>query len=310
MNFEYEAVNNHLDKADTSFIDVYDYEAKKYVNKKLGIDQIKEQFGSLDGYLESLINKGISVLQFYLRRKNGSGSQLAGPNSVLIMRLGKKDEIKEESKEAIQEKLNFPSISQNQPDMQNLAQSQSHPLNNAYQQQPANQDYYLRQQLLDQKEKFTDKIDDLKEKVVDLKEDRDNYKRKYNKTREEKDELKSQVLLAARDKELALREAKQATQGFLDSEGGQALLTEGLGVVQQALNRTKDATQTNYLASPSQNPKLSDTKRALIMALEQQGISDDICEALYFTLVGLTSNEDFIKEHTILLDLHNLKKQS
>ena len=75
----YQKIKIHLDESVTNFIDVMSLESEKFITRKLSIDKIKNEYGSLDDYFKSLIKKGIEKVQVTLRKKRGTKLSLYFP---------------------------------------------------------------------------------------------------------------------------------------------------------------------------------------------------------------------------------------
>jgi len=303
---EYEQLKAHLNKNDRNFVDVMDYDAQEYIDKGLSKTVLQEKHNGLDNYLTALVSSGERNLQFYQRRVNGSGSQLAG--AVLQMTL----------------KPNTPEAQQPQQPQQQPMQYNTQPqaLNAAPQALPTNTsaaEMFLREKLVDVRERYTEKIKDLNDRISELKDDLDEYKANCKNFRNKNDDLQSQVNLFERekamltrqfeeDKKWALREAENNSKTFFDSENGQLLLQEGLGLASNLMMKHQAA--ASGLNAPQQQAQTaSQIKLALLGVINQEAFNDSYCESVLNTISGLTQNEEFRTDLDKLLKQYELKPQ-
>ncbi|SEA12899.1 hypothetical protein [Bizionia paragorgiae] len=297
---EYEQLKSHLSKNERNFVDVLDYDTQQYIDKGLYKSVLEKKHNGLENYLTKLVSSGERNLQFYQRRSNGSGSQLAGP--VLQMTLKP-----QQPEEPIQQ----PMYNQSQPQALHGAQ-QGLPTNTSA------AEMFLREKLVDVRERYTEKIKDLNERIEELKTDLDEYKSTCKSFRNKNDDLQSQVNLFEREKamltrqfefekQVALKEAESNQKGILDSETGQLLLTEGLGFVSQLA--MKQQATTPGLNAPQQPQASSQIKLALLGVVNQEAFNDGLCETVLNTIAGLTQNEEFKTDLDKLLQQYELKPQ-
>lgn len=303
---EYEQIKAHLDKGASRTAHFFDYDTQQYIDKDLSKRILEEEHNGLDNYLTKLVSSGERNLQVYLRisRKGTSGGQSAGPTLQMTL--------KPQQPEA-------PTPQPAQQPMYNQSQPQA--LQGAQQGLPTNTsaaEMFLREKLVDVRERYTEKIKDLNDRIDELKGDLEEYKANCKTFRNKNDDLQSQVNLFERekamltrqfeeDKKWALREAENNSKNFFDSENGQLLLSEGLGLVSQ-LAMKQQATAPG-LNAPQQPQASSQIKLALLGVVNQEAFNDGLCETVLNTIAGLTQNEEFKTDLDKLLKQYELKPQ-
>ncbi len=282
---EYNKIQHHLQDG-KRWIKVTDLATEKELYRQLFLDDINTQFGSLEGFFESLIKKGYKELQIEMRRKNGTSSILCAPaQNIRISEEVEHQEIKEPAPKT------QPVLAEQYP----MHYPQQHYALNAPV-QPMTYDLY--------KEKYID----LQERYVDLKEENRDLKAKNRKLRESNWDLESRCKTFDREKELDMKLLEISKASFWESEAGKTVIENGLGLAESMVAK-KEIVETG-LSSASENPKHSQTKRALLMMIEQGHVTDAHCEALYYTLAGyMQQGSAFADEHKELLLKHNLKNQ-
>lgn len=280
----YQKISTHLDESVTNFIDVMSLETEKFIARKLSIDKIKTNHGSLDNYFQSLVKKGIEKVQVTLRKKRGSSSVPVGAG--LNIGLGN----------------SAPTVPTPTPD---LPPSHQMPLP-APRTAPSGS---LSSEILRFKnDTLNEKLADIKILLSEEKLKRKAQAKKIEKLDTKNRDLKAKVHLYDREKALEIQELEKSQKGFLDSDAGKELLQTGLSIA--ASLASGNANTTPGLASASENDNLSDAKKALIQFVENEMVLDEHCAAVYYALVGLVEkNEIFSKKLHELLEKHKLQNQ-
>lgn len=310
---EYQLIQQHLSKDEKCFIDVQNYGQlmagvqpnKTYVNKGLTQSAIDNKFESLEKYLQGLVSKGINNLQVFLRRKHGTGQKLI---AALPFRVDTVQEETETTVDAPMENapVNYPQYPQ--------------ALNNAYQSQAPAQKTYdavpisMREELVRIKERF-----------VEVDQERKDYKAKARKLKDRLDDAESQLKFAERDKATELRmqamdhkaeitdlknqhrdeirDLKESQKTFLDSAAGTMLFEKGLGIAEDYTKTL--AGQQQPLAAPAE--QFSQTKTVLLNSIKNSEFNDKNAEAVLFFMEALASKgKPFIEDYEALLIKHKL----
>jgi len=279
----YQKIKIHLDESVTNFIDVMSLESEKFITRKLSIDKIKNEYGSLDDYFKSLIKKGIEKVQVTLRKKRGTSSVPVGAG----LNIGLNNEAAKETPS--------PSLPVSKPS----PSSQTVMYSNAS----------VESEILKYKnEDLREKLTDIKDRIADYKLKEKKQSKKIGLYENKIQKLKAKVHLFNKRKEIELKEIESSRKGFLESETGKELLQTGLSIA--ASLAAKGGTPPG-LASASENEDISESKSALIQFINNDSVSDQDCAAVYYALVGLVdNNKEFTESLVKLLETHNLKNQN
>lgn len=296
---ELEKIQQHLQANQRNYIDVVDLITQRKLETKLYLDQIVEKYTSVEGFIKKLIADGIKSIMVKPRQRNGSSHIPLG--SALNLAIAEKTEA---PKTEIQHELFSQPVTQEV--IPHYSQNNGYnPQNNGYNPQ-LNGGMQMPMVQQSQVLMLREELVRLKDKVIDAENEAKDFKKKYRKIRDARDELQSKVNLSEREKEFALRAAALDSKTFMDSEAGQLLITSGLSFA-ESVAAAKATQPTGALYGAAQNPNYSESKRALIMALEADGISDDICKLMYFTLFGITQKPEFTQELQTLFNKHEIK---
>ena len=288
MSAELQNIQAHLQEQNKNFIDVLNLETERYIKRKLSLDEINNQYGSIENYLTELVKQGISKIQVYRRKKQGNTSALIG--SGLNLEIGE------------QKPENVPT-----PVVTETPQStNSFGLNNSREQTYSPREMYQDKIIL-----LNEKISELKDTISDLKQNKRTNSALIKTLQMEINGYKVDLATFEKNKELDLKLQALESKSFFDSEMGKSLAEEAMGLAASFAQKTP-APQGGQLASPSQNQNISASKKALFQILEKDHATDDVCAKLYYTLVGLIDpgKTEFQKELTNLLNTHNLKNQN
>ena len=275
----YQKIKTHLDQSLTNFIDVMSLETEKYIARKLSIDKIKSDYGSLDNYFQSLVKKGIDKVQVTMRVKRGTSSVPIGPGLNIGLGNSTPTETISSPIQAPSHQMPTPSLSSHSSEI-----------------------------LRFKNDILTEKLADIKMLLSEEKNKRKAQAKKVEKYEDKIRDLKAKVHLYDREKALEIKELEKSQKGFLDSDAGKELLQTGLSIAASLAGG--NANTTPGLSSASENENLSDAKKALIQFVENEMVLDDHCAAVYYALVGLVeNNEVFTNKLFELLEKHNLKNQ-
>ena len=278
----YQKIKTHLHESLSNFIDVMNLETEKFITRKLSINQIKSEYGSLDNYFQSLVKKGVEQVQVTLRKKRGTSSVPIGAG--LNIGIGNSTKV-----------MAPPPVLPEAPKV-------SSPIDTTLSPSVTTEILKFKYELL------KDRLKEIKTALSEEKNKRKKQTKKIESYEVKIRELKNTVHLYDREKALEIKELENSKKGFLESPTGEKVLEAGLSI---AANLAElNSKSPPGLASASVNENISDVKKALIMFIENDSVSDEDCTSVYYALVGLVQkNEVFTKKLIQLLKTHELENQ-
>lgn len=278
-NATIQKINSHLESSKDHVISVFNTEDNSLLVSDINLKDLNKNYGSIETLLSNLISKGF--------------------NSITINRLSIAGNLKTEVGEALNLHISTPN--ENPKEKIDEAKKETTPMQEYATQTALNyaQNQNMGSSLWQEKYMF------LKETHVDLKEDYRDLKDRFKKVSNRNWELEAEVKSFEKDKDYALKLQAIEKAGFLDSEGGQLAIQEGLGLLGKlAANKS----QTSQLAAPEQ--VFTEAKSSLINSIKQENVGDMVCQRLAITLFGFqTNNKEFIEGLENLINT-TLKKEN